>query len=136
MVTYLGSLIQLCCGEGRTLQRNITGMSGECSQCWGHTGFAPTHSLCAFPIYTNLAPGCSAGGLSKVGPECVHFPNLSCSDSGSQVFHKGTDSVGPAFCALPRSKQLRRPVAGKRTLLRWQVRLITSPVPATWITRW
>ena len=107
MVTYLGSLIQLCCGEGGTLQTNITGMCGECSQCLGHTGFAPTHSLCAFPIYTALAPDGSAGGLSKVGPECVHFPVLSHSGSGSQVPHKGTDSVGPAFCAFPRSKQLR-----------------------------
>ena len=42
---------------------------------------------------------------------CVHFPGLSRSGSCSRVFHKGTDSVGPAFCALPRSKQLRQPGA-------------------------
>ena len=42
---------------------------------------------------------------------CVHFPGLSCSGSGSWVLHKGTDSVGPAFCALPRSEQLRQPGA-------------------------
>ena len=42
---------------------------------------------------------------------CVHFPGLSRSGSGSRVLHKGTDSVGPAFCALPRSEQLRRPSA-------------------------
>ena len=39
---------------------------------------------------------------------CVHFPDLHCSGSGSQVFHKGTGSVGPVFCALPRSEQLRQ----------------------------
>ena len=39
---------------------------------------------------------------------CVHFPGLSRSGWGSRVLHKGTDSVGPAFCALPRSEQLRR----------------------------
>ena len=39
--------------------------------------------------------------------DCVHFPGLSRSGSGSQVLHKSTDWVGPAFCALPRSKQLR-----------------------------
>ena len=39
----------------------------------------------------------------------VHFAGLSCSGSGSRVFHKGTDSAGPAFCALPKSEQLRRP---------------------------
>ena len=38
---------------------------------------------------------------------CVHFPGLSCSGSGSRIFHKGTDSAGPVFCALPRSKKLR-----------------------------
>ena len=28
----------------------------------------PTHSVCAFPIYTAQAPGCSAGKLSKGRP--------------------------------------------------------------------
>ena len=42
---------------------------------------------------------------------CVHFLDLRCSVSGSWVLHKGTDSVGPPFCALPRSEQLRRPGA-------------------------
>jgi len=39
VVTYLGSLVQSCCGEGGILQTNITGMCGECSQCMDHTGF-------------------------------------------------------------------------------------------------
>ena len=52
MVTYLGLLVQFCCGDGGTLQTNITGMCGECSQCLGHTGFAPTHGVCAFLVYT------------------------------------------------------------------------------------
>ena len=38
---------------------------------------------------------------------CVHFPGLGHSVSCSWVLHKGTESIGPAFCALPRSKQLR-----------------------------
>ena len=42
---------------------------------------------------------------------CVRFPGLTHSGSGSRVLHKGTDSVGPAFCALPRLEQLRRPGA-------------------------
>ena len=37
----------------------------------------------------------------------VYFPVLTCSGSGTQVVLRGTDSVGPAFCALPRSEQLR-----------------------------
>ena len=40
---------------------------------------------------------------------CMHLPGLSCSDTVSQVLHKGTDSAGSAFCALPRSVQLRWP---------------------------
>ena len=47
------------------------------------------------------------GNFLKWALGCVHFPGLSRSGSGSWVLHKGTDSVGPAFCALPRSKQLR-----------------------------
>ena len=42
---------------------------------------------------------------------CVHFPGLSHSGSGSRVLHKGTDSVGPVFCTLSRSEQLRQPGA-------------------------
>ena len=36
VVTYLGSHVQLCCGEGGTQQTNITGMCGESSQCMHH----------------------------------------------------------------------------------------------------
>ena len=80
MVTYLGSLVQYCCGDRGTLQTNITGMCGECLQCLGHTGFASAHGSCAFPIYTSQALGCSARELSE---------------------------AGPGLCALPRSKPLR-----------------------------
>ena len=38
---------------------------------------------------------------------CMHFSGLSRSCSGAWVVLKGTDSIGHAFCALPRSKQLR-----------------------------
>ena len=37
---FLGSLVQLHCGEGGMLQTNNTGV---CSQCLSHTGSAPTH---------------------------------------------------------------------------------------------
>ena len=74
MVTYLGSLVQSFCGEGGTLQTNITGMCGKCSQCLGCTGFAPTHSMCAFPVYTSQALGCSARELSVAGPGLCALP--------------------------------------------------------------
>ena len=75
-----GSLVQLCCGEGGTLQTNISGICGECLQCLGHTRFAPTNGVCAFPVYTAQVQSCSAGELSK---------------------------MAPGFCAFPRSKLLR-----------------------------
>ena len=74
VVTYLGSLVQLCCGEGGTLQTNITGMFGECSQRLDHAGFAPTHGMCTFPVYTSQALGCSSRELSEAGPWLHELP--------------------------------------------------------------
>ena len=109
MVTYLGSLVQLCCGEGGTLQTSIIGVCGECSQCLGHTGFTPAHGMCAFLVYTAQAPGCSAGELSK---------------------------TGPGLCALPRSKLLRFRSLGtpQRHRLSWACVLCPSQVPAAQAT--
>ena len=110
VVTYLGSLVQLCCGEGGTLQTDITGVWGEFSQCLGHTGFAPAHIVCAFPVYTAQAPGWSAGELSKVGPG-LHAP--------------------------PRSKPLMFRFSGtpQRHRLCWAWVLWPSQVPAAQATR-
>ena len=107
MVIYLGSLVQLCCGRGRgewggILQTNITGVCGECSQCLGHTGFAPAPCMCAFPINTAQAPGCSAGELSK---------------------------VGPGLCALPRSKPLRLSFLSTPTTAQTRLGLCFVPFP-------
>ena len=88
----------------------ITGMCGECSQCLGHSGFAPTHRACAFPVYSAQAPGCSAGELSK---------------------------VGPGFRALPRSKPLRFRFLGtpQGHRLSWACVLCPSQVQAAPVTR-
>ena len=132
VVTFLCSLVQSCCGEGRTLQTNISGICGECSQCFSHTGFAPAHGVCAFMVYTVQALDCSAGNCLRHALGCMHFPGLSHSGSGSWVLHKGTDSFGPLFCALPRSKQLRWPGAWRAHCPRYTVCLITSLAPAAW----
>ena len=79
---------------------------GVCLQCVDRSGFAPAHGMCAFMVYTAQAPGCSARNCLRLALACVHFPGLSRSGSGSWVLHKGADSVGLAFCALPRSEQL------------------------------
>ena len=135
MVTYLGSLVQLCCGEGRTLQTDITGVCGECSQCLGHTGFATAHGMCSFPVYTAQHLGCSAGELSKAGPGCVPFPGLTRSGSGSRSSTKA-QMVGPAFCALPRSKQLREPGALRAHAPQVGGASYHLPVPAAWFPGW
>ena len=110
MVIYLGSLVQLCCGKGATLQTSITGVCGECSQCPGHTGFVPAHDVCAFLVHTAQAPGCFAGKLSK---------------------------VGPGLRALPRSKPLRLRLSGAPQWCRlgWACVLCPSQVRAAQVTR-
>ena len=70
------------------------------------------------------------GNCLKPALGCVHFPGLSCSGSGSQVLHKGTDSAGRVLCALRRSEQLRQPGAWQAHSPRCEVGLIISAVPA------
>ena len=98
----------------------------ECSQCHGQTRFAPAHGVCAFTVYTAQALGCSARNCMRWALGCIHFPGLSRSGSGTWVLLKGTDLVGPAFCALPRSE----PISWTGV---WRARslwLIASPFPA------
>ena len=80
------------------LQTNNT---GECLQCLSHAGPAPDHGAHSSGL------GCSVGNLLRPALGCMPLPGLSHAGSGTQVVLRGADSVGPAFCALPRSKQLR-----------------------------
>ena len=82
MVTYLGSLVQLCHGEGGTLQTNMAGMcrAGSAHSVWTTQGFLKLMGACAFLVYTAQVASFSEGVLSK---------------------------MGPSFSALPRSKLLR-----------------------------
>ena len=130
MVTYLGSLVQLCCGGGGHCKQISLVCVGGSSQCMDHIRLAPAHgSGVCFPVYTARAPGCSAGVLSKANPAFMHFPGLNCSGSGSWALRMGTDSVGCAFRALPRSEQLRWPGACQRHCPRWAVHLNHLPSP-------
>ena len=58
--------------------------------CSGHTAFAPYRGVCAFPVYTAQAPGCSIWSR----------PCVECSSS-FQVLHNSTESVAPACCVFP-----------------------------------
>ena len=130
MVTFLGSLVQLCCGEGGTLQTNITGVCGECLQCLGHTGFAPAHGVCAFPVYTAQAPGCSAGELSKAGPGLHALPRskpLRFRFSGTPQRHRL--SWACVLCpSQVQADQMTRCLA-RAVTPSWRVHLITFPIP-------
>ena len=110
MDTFLGSLVQLCCGEGGTLQADITGICGECSQCLGHSGFAP----------------CSLH---------VCFPCLHC--LGSRLLCREPSEAGPGLYALPKSKLLRFRYsdAPQRCRLCWACVLCPSQIRAAQVTR-
>ena len=131
MVTYLVSLVQLCCGEGGTLQTNITGVCGECLQRLGHTGFATIHSACAFLVYTAQAPGCSAGELSKAGPGLHALPRskpFRFSFSGTPQRHR----LGWACILCPshvQEAQLTKCLASA-VAPSWGLCLIAFPFPA------
>ena len=101
---FLGSLVQPRCGEGGTLQTNNTGVR---SQFLSHTGSAPAYGTCSLPAHTAQALGCAAGNYPWPALGCLHLPGPSRSGAGTRVVPRGADSVGPAFCALPRSEQLR-----------------------------
>ena len=103
------SSVQSCYGEGGALQTDTT-VCGEHSLCSGHTGFAPLRGVCAFPVYTAQAPGCSV----RSGP-CVEC------GSSFRVLHESADLVASVFCAFPDlsdsgSQRLGRTVPGAARL--------------------
>ena len=75
------------------------------------------------------------GNCPKWAPGFVHFPGLNCSGSGSWVLHKGTDLVGHAFCALPRSEELRRTGTWRAHCPRCVVCLNHLPSPSLLVSR-
>ena len=83
------SSFQSCYREGGALQTDIA-VCGEHLPCSGHTGFALYRGVCAFPVYTAQAPGCST----------VSGPCVECGSS-FRVLHKSADSVAPVFCVFP-----------------------------------
>ena len=129
MVTYLGSLVQLCCGEGGTLQTNIVACVGSARSVWTTLGLPQFKAVCASWVYTAQAPGYSAGHCPKQTLRFVDFPGLSCSGSGSQVFCKGThNQLGMCSVPFPGPSSSDNQVFGKRTVPCRPCVLITSPV--------
>ena len=79
-------------------QTNNTGM---CSQCLSHTGHAPAHGAhCSGSTLLHWEP-------SEASPRMHAPPQSKPLRLSSQVALRSADSVGPGFCALPRTEWLR-----------------------------
>ena len=105
VVTYLGSLVQLYCGEEHCKQISLACV-GSARSVWATLGLLLL-TACVLSQSTLLRlQVAQQGNCLKLALDYVHFPGLSHSGSGSWVLHKGTDLVGPAICALPRSLSL------------------------------
>ena len=115
-------------GEVGTLQTNTTGMCGECLQWMDCYEFATAQGSVYF-----LSLHCSGSRVLFKGT-LLSGLCLSCT---SQVwaahvlrFSAGAQTQGGrAFCALPRSKQLRQPGACWVHCPRWAMHLIHLPGP-------
>ena len=77
------------------LQTNNTGV---CSQCLSHSGPAPAHSA------HRSGSTVLSREPSEAGPRLHAPPQAKQLRLGSQVALRGAGSVGPAFCALPRTE--------------------------------
>ena len=114
---------------------NITGMCGECCSVSATLGLPPfTACVLSQSTLLRLQVGLQGNCLKWAWVACTsqnqdRFPDLYHSGSGSQVLHKGTDSAGPAFCALPSSEQLRRPGAWRAHTPRVQC-VLSPPSPS------
>ena len=127
MVTFLGSLVQSCCGEEHCKQISPACVGSACSDS-AALGL-PLLTACVLSQATLLRLQVA---LLGAGPGLHAL--LSRSGSGSRVLHKGTDSIGPAFCALPRSQQLRRPGAWKARSLLVGTASSRLPRPRRWVS--
>ena len=114
MVNYLGSLVQLCCGEGRTLQKKKK------------------------YIYIYISLACVGSAHSVWAP--LGLPPLTAwvlSQPTLLRLQGALQGAGPGLCALPRSKPLRFRSSGTRQRYRlgWACILCPSPVWAAQVTR-
>ena len=131
VITYLGLLVQLCCGDRGTLQRNTAGVCEECSQFMDHTGFATAQGRVCFPdlhcsgsrvpckdtvprgpcimkctsqVYATQVLGYSTRAQTGWAVCFVSFPGLNC--SGNWVLGEHTVPGGPFILITSRIQTL------------------------------
>ena len=119
--------------EGHCKQISLACVGRVCS-VWATLGL-PQLTRCVLSQSTLLRLQVALqGNCPKRALGCVHFPGLSCSGSGSQALHKGTDSVGPVLYALLRSERLRQPGAWRVHCPRGDMSLNQLPGPHSLIS--
>ena len=131
MVTYLGSVVELCVGREEHYKQISLARMGSAHRVWATLDLPQLMVACAFPVYTAQAPGFSAGELSKAGHGLRTLPRskpLRFRFSGTPQRHRLRWAC--VFCPSPvRAAQVTRCLVSALSL--GEVRLIASPVPAT-----
>ena len=116
MVIYLGSLVSRAVGREEHCKQISLVSVGSARSVSAALGL-PLLTTCVLSqstllrLQVALQTNCVKWALG-----CMHFPGRSHSGSGSRVLHKGTDLVGPAFCAFPGPRSSGNQVFSKRTL--------------------
>ena len=109
--SFIRLTFSLCCRREEHHKQISLACVGSVRSVWATLGFSPP-TVCVLSRSTLLSLQVALqGNCQRQALGSMHFPGLSHSGSGSQVLHKDTDFAGPAFCALPRSEQLKRPGA-------------------------
>ena len=128
MVTYLGSFVQLCCGERGTLQKKkkkkVACVGIACS-VWTTLGLPQLTEVCTVWVYTAQDAWYSARALSNSGPAFHALPRSKPLRFSGTL--QGHNSVGCAFFALPMSEQLRQPGVWQAHCSRWAMHLNHLP---------
>ena len=104
MVINLGSLVQLCCGEGGTLQLISLACVGSACSVWA-TLDMPGLTACVLSWSTLLRLQVALLG-TKAGPGLRALPRSKLLKFKFLGTPQRPDLVGLMFCALPRSEQL------------------------------
>ena len=102
-----GHFFRLPCSVMLWGGRNCKKITLACAHSDSATLGLPLRTACVLSLSMLLRLYVAQPGTVRQALGFMHFPGLSCSGSGTQVLLKGANSVGPAFCALQRSKQLR-----------------------------
>ena len=106
-----GHLFSGAVGREEHYKQTSLACVGSAHSVWATLGLPPlTECVLSLSTLLRLQVALQGNCLNRV-LGCVHFSGLSHSGSGFWVLLKGTDLVGLAFCALPRSEHLRRPDA-------------------------